>query len=171
MATVRRHDFTGHRAWMMPAYAVRAGAGTQVFTEGVSETVFGINERLRRHSGKRRDNHPDRVGARPSQLHGLLARIRDLGVTLISVQVERSQPTSDSWDEVPRPGARPAGRRHLWISPIRRRTPGVGTIAYRSPRWCGNPSGLRSGVHPIAWHEGSQRSGTCYASEELPTSR
>jgi hypothetical protein len=31
-----------------------------------------------------------------AQLHGLLARIRDLGVTLISVQVERSQPTSDS---------------------------------------------------------------------------
>jgi hypothetical protein len=44
MATVRRHDLTGHRAWMMRAYAIRAGAGTQVFTEGVSETVFGINE-------------------------------------------------------------------------------------------------------------------------------
>jgi len=32
VATVRRHDIAGHRAWMMRAYALAMGAGTQVFT-------------------------------------------------------------------------------------------------------------------------------------------
>jgi uncharacterized membrane protein len=42
--TVRRRDFTAHRAWMMRAYALAAGAGTQVFTEGVTESLFGARE-------------------------------------------------------------------------------------------------------------------------------
>lgn len=40
MVTVQQRDFTGHRAWMMRAYALAAGAGTQVFTQGVTETFF-----------------------------------------------------------------------------------------------------------------------------------
>ena len=40
MVTVQRHDFVGHRAWMIRAYALAAGAGTQVFTQGVTETFF-----------------------------------------------------------------------------------------------------------------------------------
>ena len=32
ISTVRRHDIAGHRAWMMRAYALAMGAGTQVFT-------------------------------------------------------------------------------------------------------------------------------------------
>lgn len=32
VVAVRRRDFTGHRAWMIRAYAIALGAGTQVFT-------------------------------------------------------------------------------------------------------------------------------------------
>ncbi|HWM01529.1 MAG TPA: DUF2306 domain-containing protein [Actinophytocola sp.] len=38
---IRRHDVAHHRAWMTRAYALALGAGTQVFTQGVGEAVFG----------------------------------------------------------------------------------------------------------------------------------
>jgi uncharacterized membrane protein len=44
VAAVQRHDMTGHRAWMIRAYALAAGAGTQVFTQGISETFIGTSE-------------------------------------------------------------------------------------------------------------------------------
>jgi uncharacterized membrane protein len=44
VATVRRGDVCGHRAWMLRAYALGLGAGTQVFTIGIGEVVFGSSE-------------------------------------------------------------------------------------------------------------------------------
>jgi cytochrome bd-type quinol oxidase subunit 2 len=38
---IRRRDIAAHRAWMIRAYALGLGAGTQVFTEGFGEAVFG----------------------------------------------------------------------------------------------------------------------------------
>jgi uncharacterized membrane protein len=38
---IRRRDIPTHRAWMIRAYALGLGAGTQVFTEGIAEAVFG----------------------------------------------------------------------------------------------------------------------------------
>lgn len=38
---IRRRDVRGHRAWMIRAYALGLGAGTQVFTEGIGEAIFG----------------------------------------------------------------------------------------------------------------------------------
>lgn len=35
-AAIRRRDIAGHRAWMMRAFALGLGAGTQVFTEGIA---------------------------------------------------------------------------------------------------------------------------------------
>jgi len=40
-AAVRRQDITRHRQWMIRAYALGLGAGTQVFTLGFGETIFG----------------------------------------------------------------------------------------------------------------------------------
>ena len=40
-AAVRRRDIATHRAWMMRAYAIGLGAGTQVFTEGIGGAIFG----------------------------------------------------------------------------------------------------------------------------------
>jgi uncharacterized membrane protein len=40
-AAIRRGDVTRHRAWMMRAYAIGLGAGTQVLTLGIGEIVFG----------------------------------------------------------------------------------------------------------------------------------
>jgi uncharacterized membrane protein len=40
-AAIRRRDVDAHRAWMTRAYALGLGAGTQVFTEGLTEAVFG----------------------------------------------------------------------------------------------------------------------------------
>jgi uncharacterized membrane protein len=40
-AAIRRRDVVAHRAWMMRAYAIGLGAGTQAFTEGIGEAVFG----------------------------------------------------------------------------------------------------------------------------------
>jgi hypothetical protein len=37
---IRRRDIRSHRAWMIRAYALGLGAGTQVFTEGFGEAVF-----------------------------------------------------------------------------------------------------------------------------------
>ena len=40
-AAIRRRDIAAHRAWMMRAYALGLGAGTQALTGGVTEAVFG----------------------------------------------------------------------------------------------------------------------------------
>ena len=44
LAAIRRRDITAHRAWMIRAYALALGAGTQVLTQGVGEGVFGASE-------------------------------------------------------------------------------------------------------------------------------
>ena len=36
---IRRRDIPAHRAWMIRAYALGLGAGTQAFTEGVGEAL------------------------------------------------------------------------------------------------------------------------------------
>jgi uncharacterized membrane protein len=41
---IRRRDIAAHRAWMIRAYALAVGAGTQVFTQGVGEALFGTGE-------------------------------------------------------------------------------------------------------------------------------
>jgi uncharacterized membrane protein len=41
---IRRRDIPSHRAWMIRAYALAAGAGTQLLTEGISEPVFGTGD-------------------------------------------------------------------------------------------------------------------------------
>lgn len=41
LAAVRRRDITRHRQWMIRAYALGLGAGTQVFTLGFGEAIFG----------------------------------------------------------------------------------------------------------------------------------
>jgi uncharacterized membrane protein len=41
---IRRRDIATHRAWMIRAYALAAGAGTQAFTQGISEPVFGTSD-------------------------------------------------------------------------------------------------------------------------------
>ena len=44
VAAARRRDITTHRAWMIRAYALAVGAGTQVFTQGFGEAVVGHGE-------------------------------------------------------------------------------------------------------------------------------
>ena len=39
--TIRRGDVKQHRAWMMRAYAIGLGAGTQVFTLAIGQMVAG----------------------------------------------------------------------------------------------------------------------------------
>jgi uncharacterized membrane protein len=41
---IRRRDIVAHRAWMIRAYALAVGAGTQVFTQGVGEALFGTSD-------------------------------------------------------------------------------------------------------------------------------
>ncbi len=41
VAAIRRRDVVRHRAWMMRAYALALGAGTQAFTVGFGESIFG----------------------------------------------------------------------------------------------------------------------------------
>lgn len=41
---IRRRDVAGHRAWMIRAYALAVGAGTQTVTEGIGEALLGIND-------------------------------------------------------------------------------------------------------------------------------
>jgi uncharacterized membrane protein len=41
---IRRRDIAAHRAWMIRAYALGLGAGTQVFTEGIGEALFGTGD-------------------------------------------------------------------------------------------------------------------------------
>ena len=43
-AAIRRRDIPTHRAWMIRAYALAAGAGTQLLTEGISESAFGTGD-------------------------------------------------------------------------------------------------------------------------------
>lgn len=40
-AAIRRRDVATHRAWMIRAYALGLGAGTQIFTEGFGVPIFG----------------------------------------------------------------------------------------------------------------------------------
>ncbi|TNB70312.1 DUF2306 domain-containing protein [Arthrobacter sp. BB-1] len=44
LSAVRRGDVSRHRAWMARAYALALGAGTQVFTQGFGEALFGVTE-------------------------------------------------------------------------------------------------------------------------------
>jgi hypothetical protein len=44
VAAIRRGNVEGHRTWMMRAYALAAGAGTQVFTQAFAEGVVGDGE-------------------------------------------------------------------------------------------------------------------------------
>jgi uncharacterized membrane protein len=41
---IRRRDIARHQAWMIRAYALALGAGTQVFTKGIGPAVFGTSE-------------------------------------------------------------------------------------------------------------------------------
>ena len=41
LTSIRRGDVATHRAWMIRAYAIRIAAGTQAFTGGISEAIFG----------------------------------------------------------------------------------------------------------------------------------
>ncbi|MBP7972012.1 MAG: DUF2306 domain-containing protein [Candidatus Nanopelagicales bacterium] len=42
LAAIRRRDIPTHRAWMIRAYAIGIAAGTQAFTGGISEALFGV---------------------------------------------------------------------------------------------------------------------------------
>lgn len=42
---IRQRDIARHRAWMIRAYALAMGAGTQVFTLGIGEAIFGVSDR------------------------------------------------------------------------------------------------------------------------------
>ena len=41
---IRRRDVAAHKAWMIRAYALAVAAGTQAFTQGLGEGVFGTND-------------------------------------------------------------------------------------------------------------------------------
>lgn len=43
-AAIRRSDVPAHRAWMVRAYALALGAGTQVLTQGIGNSLFGRSE-------------------------------------------------------------------------------------------------------------------------------
>jgi uncharacterized membrane protein len=43
-AAIRRRNITAHRAWMIRAYALAVGAGTQTLTQGVGEGLFGTGD-------------------------------------------------------------------------------------------------------------------------------
>jgi uncharacterized membrane protein len=44
LSAIRRRDIAAHRAWMIRAYALGTGAGTQVFTETVGEAALGTGD-------------------------------------------------------------------------------------------------------------------------------
>ena len=44
ISAIRRLDVRAHRAWMVRAYALGLGAGTQAFTEGIGEALWGTGE-------------------------------------------------------------------------------------------------------------------------------
>jgi uncharacterized membrane protein len=41
---IRRRDIAVHRAWMIRAYALAVAAGTQAFTQGIGEGLFGTTD-------------------------------------------------------------------------------------------------------------------------------
>ena len=41
LVAIRRREIARHRAWMTRAYALALGAGTQAFTVGFGEALFG----------------------------------------------------------------------------------------------------------------------------------
>jgi hypothetical protein len=43
-SAIRRRDIAAHRAWMIRAYALGLGAGTQIFTEGFGEAALGTGD-------------------------------------------------------------------------------------------------------------------------------
>ena len=43
-AAIRRREISAHRAWMIRAYALGLGAGTQAFTEGIGEALMGTTD-------------------------------------------------------------------------------------------------------------------------------
>ena len=43
-AAIRRREIPAHRAWMLRAYALGLGAGTQAFTEGIGEALLGTTD-------------------------------------------------------------------------------------------------------------------------------
>jgi uncharacterized membrane protein len=44
LVAVRRRDFRTHRIWMVRAYAIGLGAGTQAFTLGIGQGILGTTE-------------------------------------------------------------------------------------------------------------------------------
>jgi uncharacterized membrane protein len=44
LTAIRRRDIAAHRAWMIRAYALAVAAGTQLFTQGVGEGLFGTSD-------------------------------------------------------------------------------------------------------------------------------
>jgi len=44
VTAIRRRDVASHRAWMIRAYALAVGAGTQAFTKGIGEALFGSGD-------------------------------------------------------------------------------------------------------------------------------
>jgi uncharacterized membrane protein len=44
ITAIRRRDIAAHRAWMIRAYALAVAAGTQAFTQGVGEGIFGTSD-------------------------------------------------------------------------------------------------------------------------------
>ena len=43
-SAIRRRDIPVHRAWMIRAYALGVGAGTQAFTQGIGESLCGTTD-------------------------------------------------------------------------------------------------------------------------------
>lgn len=43
-AAIRRRNLPAHRAWMIRAFALALGAGTQMLTQGIGEAVFGVSD-------------------------------------------------------------------------------------------------------------------------------
>jgi hypothetical protein len=41
---IRRRDIAAHRAWMIRAYALAVGAGTQLYTQGIGEGISGTSD-------------------------------------------------------------------------------------------------------------------------------
>ena len=61
LAAIRRRDIAAHRAWMTRAYALALGAGTQAFTVGFGEALFGTGVAAHRpHDGRRLGHQPRR---------------------------------------------------------------------------------------------------------------
>ncbi|WP_088284381.1 DUF2306 domain-containing protein [Kineosporia sp. A_224] len=44
VTAVRRRDIPAHRAWMIRAYALAVAAGTQTFTQGIGNALFGTGD-------------------------------------------------------------------------------------------------------------------------------